>query len=263
MPRQRFMRSTHLLLSASPTEEFMQKSPALDIIPGMYLSNFFRNRVWINRPYDATVGGFHQRLATPGIEPYALTIVQSDPQLSSPEIIGIAVFLDDKFVGYITGSDYIGWSMVDNQFPPSTVPYECPTKPGKRFVVDVKSTNCHADSFIRNASRVPSINVHVLLRGTVEGGPCVTGESPRDLQSLESAIEEQTADVIANAIRHAQTCLHSDVFGFGRELYRHHPGAWRGEAWWRSAFPNADVHVEVQARVEYVQTYGKSELVYR
>lgn len=256
-------RNVWVFVSEPPTVEVLQQTPALDVIPGMYLSNFFRNRIWLNRPYDATIGGFHQRLVTPGIEPYALWITGVDTTLSAPTIGGLAAFSRDRMIGVMTGSRYTGWSLFENQFPRSKLAFSCPADPRKQFIVDVKS--------VRSLARVrglegpnPYVDVSVRIRGSVEGGPCVQKETSGELRTLQNQVERQTAQMIADAVSWSQSRLRSDVFGIGREVYRHDPYMWHGDDWWcRNQFVRLGIRVKVNARIDFAQTYHRSDLVYQ
>ncbi|WP_169725436.1 Ger(x)C family spore germination protein [Alicyclobacillus contaminans] len=255
-------RNLWMFVSESPTEQFLKQTPTLDVIPAMYLTNLFRNHVWINRPYDATIGGFHQRLVTPGIDPYTFVITGMDPKLTAPHIDGLAVFSGDRLVGYMTSSRFTGWSMIENQFPKSKLAFSCPEDSGKQFVVDVKSV--HSRMRVRDLRRQrPYVEVEVRLRGSVEGGPCVLMETDAELRKLRQAIQQQTASMIASAIRWTQSPLQSDLLGIGREVYRHSPRDWHGDEWWNQMFQRLDVRVHVDPRIDFIQTYHQSGLMYR
>ncbi|MCL6445217.1 MAG: Ger(x)C family spore germination protein [Alicyclobacillus sp.] len=254
-------RNLWVFVSEAPAEQFLQQTPALDVIPAMYLANLFRNRVWVTRPYDATIGGFHQRLATPGIEPYAFMITSVDPKLSAPRIDGIAVFSGDRFAGVLNQSRFTGWAMAENQLPRSRLSFGCPEDPNRQFILDV--TSAHSRLRVLNLTGPkPYVDVTVALRGLVEGGACVVGESDRQLRQLKAEVEAQTAAMVKDAVRWSQTRLHADVLGIGREVYRHAPGDWHGDDWWKRVYERLDVRVHVQTRIEFLQTYHRSQLVY-
>ncbi|MCL6599496.1 MAG: Ger(x)C family spore germination protein [Alicyclobacillus macrosporangiidus] len=254
-------RNLWVFVSEPPAGAFLEKTPELDVIPAMYLANLFRNRIWLNRPYDATVGGFHQRLATPGIEPYALLITGIDPKLSAPQIDGLAVFSGDRLAGVLTGQPFTGWLMLENQFPRSRLAFPCPEDPGKQFVIDVKSVRSRLR--VRNLSSArPYVDVEVRMRGSVEGGACIPAETQAELETLKRQVERQTQMMVTRAIEWTQSPLHADVLGIGREVYRYQAAEWRGDEWWRSTFERLDVQVHVDLRIDFMQTYDRAELVY-
>ncbi|MCL6633786.1 MAG: Ger(x)C family spore germination protein [Alicyclobacillus herbarius] len=255
-------RQLWLFVSDPPTITVLQQVPKLDVIPAMYLSNLFRNQVWVNHSYDGTIGGFHQRMATPGIEPYTFLIRTVDPHLSAPQIDGIAVFSGDRMVGSLSGSRFRGWSLMSGQLPKSTVPIACPRDPRHFFTLNVKSAHTRFRVRGWDTGR-PYVNVEVSLRGTISGGPCIRSESPQGLEHLQLQAATETANLIRDAIHWAQAELRSDVFGVGREVYRHDPKHWRGDSWWRTVFPRLGVRVHVNSEIDYMNTYHKSELIYR
>jgi spore germination protein KC len=254
-------RNLWVFVSEPSTRAVLEKSPELDVIPAMYLADLFRNRIWVNRPYDATIGGFHQRLATPGIEPYALLITGIDSKLSAPQIDGLAAFSGDRLAGVLTGPQFTGWLMLENQFPKSRLALPCAEDPGRQFVIDVKSV--HSRLRVRNLSGArPYVDVEVRMRGSVEGGACVPVELQSGLDSLKRQVERQTQGMVTRAIQWTQSPLHTDVLGIGREVYRYQAAEWRGEAWWRRTFERLDVRVQVDARLDFMQTYDRIQMVY-
>ena len=99
------------LFSSNPARDVLENSPALDAIPSTYFSNFFENNLLLNRPYEMTLGGFHQRLVTPGIQPFAMWIGRGDKELSAPSIAGLAAFWPISLsVGSIRSRLSVGYS---------------------------------------------------------------------------------------------------------------------------------------------------------
>lgn len=255
-------RNLWVFVSDPPAAQSLQRTPALDVIPAMYLANLFRNRVWVNRPYDGTIGGFHQRLATPGVEPYAFMITRMDPNLSAPYLDGLAAFSGDRLAGFMDRTRFTGWAIVENQLPESNLAFSCSEDPARQFILDVKSVRSRIRVLNLNGPK-PYVDVRVWVRGSIEGGACVTQETDDQLQQLKGQVEAQLTSIVKDAIHWSQVRTHADIFGIGREVYRHQPDKWRGDQWWSRMFERLDVRVHVQARIDFMQTYHRSELVYQ
>ncbi len=252
-------RQIWMFVSRERAEQVVNALPVLDVIPGMHFTNLFRNQIILRRQYDATIGGFRQRLVTPGVEPYLLGIDGMDPRLSAPRIVGLAVFADDRLVGWLPGDDYVGWALADSQFPRLDLTIPCPHGHGQ-FVVNVTRVRSRLRVMNPDAPR-PKAVLHVHVHGMIEGGPCVQKEREADIQVLSRQVQQVLAKIIGQSIQKAQH-LGTDVFGIGRQVYRMHPSAWHGDAAWRQTFPRLRVIVQVTTRLDYMQTYRQSALLY-
>jgi spore germination protein KC len=151
---------------------------------------------------------------------------------------------------------FVGWSLVDNQFPKVTMDFSCPSGDGQ-FVVDV--TSVHSQIRFQPASS-GSMSAHVDIRvvGHVQGGMCVQDTSLARLHELEQAVARQVETMAQDSIRTCQKQWGVDIFGMGLALYRQHPGQWPGDEVWRNTFPRLQVDVHASARLDFAQTYQMS-----
>lgn len=157
-------RETWLFVSETPAIDVLGYTPALDAIPSTYLSNFFENRLLLKHSYEATLGGFHQRLITPGIQPVAVWIGPADASLSAPRIEGFAMFSGERLSGTLDQEQSLGWMFVANQFPKSILAFDCPDHQSSRFLVDVTSVKSTIHVRSKRGSR-PQANIALRVRG--------------------------------------------------------------------------------------------------
>ncbi|MFD2171289.1 Ger(x)C family spore germination protein [Tumebacillus lipolyticus] len=75
--------------------------------------------------------------------------------------------------------------------------------------------------------------------------------SPPNIALIEQSIAKDMEGQIAKTIAQVQQKYKADVFGFGQELHRHHPRAWRAHRdRWEELFPTAEINVSVQIDLE-------------
>jgi Ger(x)C family germination protein len=248
-------RETWLFVSKNPASEVLKYSPALDAIPSTYLSNFFENRLLLTQPYEATVGGFHQRLVTPGIQPIAVWLGSGDGALSAPRIEGFAAFSADKFVGGLNQQQAVGWMFVENQFPKSSLTFKCPTKQGGQFVVDIKSVKSRS-RVIHAGANEPRTVITVRVKGWIEGGACVTNTDQQELAMLNQQVKSEVEKLVKTTVLQCQN-FDADILGMGRNVYQFSPHDWQGDNQWDRKFPKIITTMQVQVQLDFLQTYKK------
>jgi spore germination protein KC len=248
-------RNAWLFISSIAAEQLTKIDPEADPIPSSYLANFFTNEILLDRPYEGTVGGFHQRLVTPGVEPFAFWI-SGEGTSSVPRIEGIAVFQRDRLVGTLPHDLFVGWSFVENQFSKTYINFPCPAGDGQ-FPVNV--TSVRSDVRLQPATTGrPAVQIRIHLVGDVEGGVCARVESQARLQALEHAAAQQVQTLALQSIRTCEQRWGADIFGLGLTLYRQYPRQWPGDQRWRNLFRKLKVDVRASARLDFAQTYQAS-----
>ena len=251
-------RETWLFVSSNPARDVLENSPALDAIPSTYFSNFFENNLLLNRPYEMTLGGFHQRLVTPGIQPFAMWIGRGDKELSAPSIAGLAAFSADRFVGGLNPQQALGWLFIENQFPKSPLSFPCPARKDGQFVVNVRFVKSTL-RMIDLKSNEPQAIVHLRLKGYVEGGTCVIQTNQTELEQLRQQVKNEVKTMVETSIQQCQA-WNTDIFGMGRTVYRYSPRDWHGDNEWDRTFRKVKTTVQVDVQLDFLQTYKKSAL---
>ncbi|MDQ0191436.1 Ger(x)C family germination protein [Alicyclobacillus cycloheptanicus] len=251
-------RETWLFVSQTPARDVLEYTPALDAIPSTYLSNFFENRLLLKHSYEATLGGFHQRLTTPGIQPVAVWIGAADKNLSAPRIHGFAMFRGDRFAGALDQEQSLGWMFVTNQFPKSILAFDCPHHQGGRFTVDVTSVKSRMR--VRyEPGRPPQANITVRLRGWIQGGICVQHADRAELSELTRQVKTQVEELVNTSLKQCEAA-DTDIFGMGRDVYRFSNEDWLGDDAWNHAFARMNTNVKVDVRLQFLQSYTRIQL---
>lgn len=248
-------RDAWLFVSSIPAKEVLQYKPALDAIPSTYFTNFFGNQLLLKRSYDATLGGFHQRLVTPGIQPFAIWIGAGAKELSAPELRGIAAFSGDHFVDGFNQEQTLGWQLLENQFPNSPLTFTCRDRSDGKFVVNVKSAHSTVHVY-RAKGSAPVAVISVRIKGWLGNGTCLKQADPTDLKLYKQKVEKQITTVLNTTIRHSKI-LNADILGIGQSMYRYEPRSWYGDTEWNKGFHQVIPQIHVDAQLEFLQTYKK------
>ncbi len=247
-------RSAWLFVVKGSVDEVLAHRPDLDAIPANYLTHFFDNRILLQRPYEVTLGSFHRYWVTPGVEPIVVWIAPGQPDQSAPTLLGLAAFHGDRFVGGLGRVPSKGWVITQNQPPPGRLPIPCPGRPGTLAVRVVKSQN-RIRPKVQNGS-VKGVQVVANVQARIEGIGCSADMSDlHEFAKFEQAFHDEITHLIREGIRRAQTELQTDVFGFGKAIYRFAHWAWPGDERWAELFPDLPVQVNVTVQLEYTGSY--------
>lgn len=250
-------RSAWLFVVHGSAEEVLGLRPSLDRIPATYLTNFFDNRLLLQRPYDVTLGAFRRRLVTPGEEPVVVWVSPGQPDQSAPTLLGLAAFRADRFIGGLGENESKGWLLTQNQAPPGRLPIDCPGRSG-RFAVRVISSENRIRPIAQGDS-LKGLRALISVRARVEGIDCEANlEEPQEVSRFEQALRQRLGELATASIQMAQQELQSDVFGFGRATYRFAPRAWPGDERWNRLFPELPVEVAVQVVLDDTESYRET-----
>lgn len=248
-------RTAWLFVVSGEAEPVMHARPALDRVPAIYLSNFFETRLLLERPYDVTIGGFHQRWVTPGEEPVAVWITADEQEAAPLTILGIAVFQEDQFLGGLSREESVGWALTQNQRIPGRLTVDCP-QGGGRFTV----------RFLHSSLRLrPHVTAGKLVRQVVQGGVSGRIESsecnlyhldPKEMTRFRQAFQDEVKRLLNAAFERAQQEFGTDIFGFGRSVFRYAHQMWPGDAAWRRQFREVEIGIEIDVQLGNVHTYA-------
>lgn len=249
-------RNAWLFVVRGSAAQVLAARPALDRIPATYLSNFFENRLLLQRTYDVTLGGFHQRWVTPGEEPIAIWIAPVQEDQSAPALLGLAALRGDRFIGGLDWDASLGWLITQNQAPPDGFPVPCPDGDGTFSVRMVRSANRLRP--VTETGRLTGLVASARVRGRIEEIDCGSfNVVPAEMGRFELAFRRAVERHLKQAFDQAQAALGSDIFGFGKAVYRFAPAAWPGDSAWAESFPHQPIRTEVSVRLDFSRSYGE------
>jgi spore germination protein KC len=180
------------------------------------------------------------------------TVVSDDGE-KKPRITmeGLAVFKEDKLVGFVSGEPSKGilWAMNQARRPVMTV------KPpaGEGYLTVLFSEN--------NTKLVPVVNgddismlVKIRASGNIVENQSNYEAGADNMEELSKLVSEQLKSDVGKSVKLIQQ-YNSDVCGFGDTIYRERPKVWKKiKQEWYSIYPTMKVNVEVELQMEHANT---------
>ncbi|WP_276353317.1 Ger(x)C family spore germination C-terminal domain-containing protein [Cohnella caldifontis] len=74
---------------------------------------------------------------------------------------------------------------------------------------------------------------------------------PRNVSRIQQGVKDDIEERILEASRKVRREFRTDIFGFGKSVYRHHPQAWKKtfRDRWPESFPETSVSVGIDVKV--------------
>jgi spore germination protein KC len=215
----------------------------------------FSEKIW-GQSINVDIGTIINDLASPGKAPIisGVEIVgsvqkgkrQTNVQASEPDarlnINGLAMFKDDKLVGWISGETARGVLWVLDKIEQTGVTVE---KEDAAYKVVRAKTSVAAHM----KKGKPSISIHIHAEGDIgEEFVSVDFTNPKRIFALEKKVEKSIKKEVVKAVEEAKKAK-TDIFGFGDVVYRSYPRQWKTmkSDWDDRYFPQLEVHVTVDA----------------
>ncbi len=168
------------------------------------------------------------------------------------ELNGIAVFKQDKRVGYLTPEQSKYALFVENQVGSGILPLSMVT-PGKPDISLEILTNTSHKSFTYEEGK---IMVHIQTSTEVsvaENAGQIDVLDETKVKQVENAAAEIIQGGIKDLLSKVQSEYQADVFGFGEMIYKQDLALWKQlEPSWDQLYPT--VEVEVSSTVKVVDT---------
>lgn len=210
----------------------------------------------VSKYYSEDVNRFTNALAGEGEEPVLgrVELIHPVPPLIGGEqtttslaFRGIAVFSNDKLVGWLEDSETKGFLFIIGKSHQGVFPVSI----GKgRPTVSLEMDS--AKSQIK--SEMVDDKLHVTVKIKAEGTLGEEGKNnelatPQGMEEVNKIFAKRIEELCMKSVKKAQQ-YKSDIFGFGAVLHRKHPDQWREvKNDWPKVYANAEVNIEVKARI--------------
>jgi spore germination protein KC len=157
---------------------------------------------------------------------------------------GLAVFKDDKLVGYLDGEETRAYNFVVNDIKSPAI-----SSPDAMTTARAFKSKAKIKTAFENNRAIVDIKLKVgliILEENQDVHLNSPGESKRLAQQFAGQIEEE----ISRTIRKVQKLYQSDIFGFGVVMHAQNPEVWKAiKSYWNDFFADADIRVQVEANV--------------
>ncbi len=167
----------------------------------------------------------------------------------------LGVFKKDKLVGWLNRNDSKGVSYITDHVKSTAVNIPCE---GDQITVNTTSTKTKIKGKMEKGN--PKIDINVTSEGSIGEVECTIDlTKPEKIEELNKRYAKDIKDKIEGSIKTLQEKYQSDIFGFGDEIHRTDPKAWkRLEGNWDQEFAKLDVNVTVTAKIRNLGTISES-----
>lgn len=170
------------------------------------------------------------------------------------ELMGLAVFKDDKLLYYLDGNETRGFNFIKGDVESGVIPVKDHT--GQEVSLEIITAGRKIKTYINDG--IPSVDLTIRMTTNID-----EQWSAEDIYNEEALIflnSEQSAAIkseVLNVIKIAQE-RNTDIFGFGDTIYHQHPGKWKDiEGKWEELFPKMEINVNVESKIN--RTYDIKE----
>ena len=180
-----------------------------------------------------------------------ITDIQNEVSKKS-EILdeGAAVFLRNKLVGFLNGTETRALNFVTNKVASGTIVSK--TSDGAQ-VVEILNTKCKKKVSMHEDGKF-TVNLSVKITGSLGEQ---TGKDVKvkdlteiDLQKVQQESSEVVKKEIEAVIARTQKEYKSDIFGFGLEVHKKYPEEWKAiQDNWNQIFSETEVKVQVETNI--------------
>lgn len=232
-------------------------------VPSLYVEKLFENYSSNGKAVSVKLLDFLKTYYAEGIEPVTGIIEpkkrfegktekkddkSSEEENLVPSIEGLAVFKEDKFIGFFDGYEARGYNIIVNKLKNSLVVSMSRDGLGKTSV-EINSSSSKIEVEIKDEKYYATLEIKIAGTLGGEGGK-------EDISSLEAIkkTEEKISEVIKNevekSIQKAKE-YKSDIFGFGQALHISNPKKWKEiKEKWNDEFPNISINTIVKTKIQ-------------
>ncbi|WP_216827727.1 Ger(x)C family spore germination protein [Alkalihalobacterium elongatum] len=154
---------------------------------------------------------------------------------------GIAVFNNDKLVGYLNNGDTRNYLWTQDEIKFTTLSVPC----SENKFIGIRVKNSSTKIKTSYTDNKPKITVDILLEAVLQSSQCAD-----DLTSIETYrkyqefIDNYIEEEIKGTVQKVQQTYGIDIFGFGNTFHRQHPRKFKEiKANWDDEFTKAEIDV--------------------
>lgn len=170
----------------------------------------------------------------------------------------LAVFKEDKLVGWLTEKESRGYSDITNSVKTTVTSISCPEE-GKA-TIEVIQFNSDVKGNINKGK--PEVDITIKSEGNVGAVECeINLTETGTISELEKIYEKELTEIINKTIETLQKQYKSDIFGFGEAIHRSNPKEWNKiKETWDEEFSNLTVNVKVDMKLRLTGTINNPSL---
>lgn len=243
---------SEVLISKLPAEEIFDTPNTLAVVPSLALATVVQNIGANSKIYVADLHGTIDSVLNPANN-YVTSLVEKKPQPSKQEmpvlkLSQIAVFDNDKLVGYLDIEEGQGYNLITNNFDNGLIVFERRGQP-EIITIEVLSPTVKITPLYSDGHLV--FNIDVKLSGNIaERIPLTYKEDDLTLDDLPGQLSKVIEDKLQKTVAKAQDDFGVDIFNLSSNFFRKYPSDFqRYKDNWNEVFSNAEINIKVESTV--------------
>lgn len=248
--------TTDVLVAGSNAGEILEVESELEKTPATAILHLLDAQNATSKALKVSLKDFVSSLLTVTTAPVAPLIeILTEGEEKVLNISGMAVFKNDKLVGYLDHKESRGMLWVRDEIRSGIITIPCSSGKHKSSLEIISTSGKIVPIADQSGVRIQvKINVESHI-GDRNDPAELTMHVVKDLEQKEEAeIKEEVSAVLAKA-----RVLNADIFGFGESIYRKYPKQWQElEKHWDEVFPELEVEVIVDAHIRRSGTILKT-----
>lgn len=186
-------------------------------------------------------------------------------QSSDPDAIlqheHLAVFKQDKLIGWLTSEESLGTNFVLDKIKSTVIPIPCKKqKNGKQNYISMEIMKSKTKNRAEIIDDEPTIHIDISTEASIADVLCdIDITKTQTIYKIEGQLENEIKKKVETAIKNVQKKFKSDIFGFGEVIHREDPKLWKKlEKNWDKHFATIPVEVNVKVRILRTGTTNNS-----
>ena len=242
---------TRVYITPGKAQDMMDFKPPTGEPGGIYLAAIAKQH--IKNPH---IGAARTDLGFTG----AALDVGGDPLLPRIELVqdkvkinGLAMFKQDRFVGYIDEYTVKGLRFIRGTEKSALVPFECPLHPGNFTVFELFRHHTKLTPHVKGDQIWFTLDI--AMRGNLAEVSCAHEHDTRDPEYIDKARVGFAKEVERNIAHSAQVCqsIGVDALFFSRMLKAYEPETWEKiKDRWEDVFPTIPLYTSVNITILHV-----------
>lgn len=244
--------NVYLLISRGKASEILDEETELEKVPAMHIANTIKNQRSNSETAVVTMRDFAIATLSGSRAPVVPMVeVLEENNRKKAVLSGTAVFKNGKMIGELTKEQTRGLMWITNKAQSGVTTVETPWG---QVVLEIM----HVGSALKPVKTQEGgirMGLDIHIDGSIESDETTEDMTkPENVQMLRELMMEFIRSDVENTLAQARA-LRADVFGFGDEISRTHPGIWKTmKDHWDETF--AGIQVDLMVEVDLRSTGG-------
>lgn len=239
-----------LVAQGSSAKEILQSKSGIQNINSFQINEAMKSDKGINKYPTIELWQFADMIYDKTVDPLLPAVHMGGSENPVPEVLGLAVFREDKLVGYLNESETINVQFVRNRIQNSVLPIKKDALSiGTDITLEFYKSKTKQKAAFENGKAKIIVDIE-LLADIAEISKDMDLLNEKVQKQLKSDCEAYIEKQIAYTIKKVQKELKSDIFGFGRTLKIKNLKLWREvEPEWTDYFSELPTEVNVSLTI--------------